>query len=559
MAATLTIRGLSASHGARTLFSDLDLVVAEGDVWGLTGPNGSGKSTLLAALVGDAPAEVDGEIVLSPPEATVGLLRQEVERRPGETARAFLDRATGVADARTEMDALAERMGDDDAAAEAYSGALERWLALGGGDLEDRLPGVAARLGLDEAALDLPMTALSGGQAARVNLALVLLSRHDILLLDEPTNDLDLAGLEILERFVADECRPMVDVSHDREFLSRCVTGMVELDAAQRQITVFDGGYEAFLAERELARQRAREAYEEYAGKVGQLKDRLQTQKTWLDKGAKAAARATKGKNVERDKHIRHRAGQRTEKQAGKIAQTERAMERLEEVEEPRKEWELRMEIAAAPRSGTVVATLGDAVVRRGSFTLGPVTLQLDAGDRVLVTGPNGSGKSTLLRLLTGETTPDGGRASLGSGVRLGRVDQARAAFDGPGGLRDVFCAATAPGEPGRDEMDPTESRTLLAKFSLGGEHVARPCDSLSPGERTRAALALLQARGTNVLVLDEPTNHLDLPAIQQLEQAVDAFGGTVLLVTHDRRMREGFRATRTLAVDAGRVTETTY
>ena len=260
MTATLTARGVGATRGARTLFDGLDLVVAAGDVWGLTGPNGAGKSTLLHALAGAPDAEMSGRITVSPPEATVGVLRQEVESDDDELVRSLLHRVTGVARAQTLMDGLAEQMAESDAAAEAYGDALERWLALGGGDLDERIPVVAARLGLDEQVLGLPVAALSGGQAARVNLAAVLLSQYDILLLDEPTNDLDLAGLDVLEEFMRSERRPMVVVSHDREFLARCVTGIVELDAAQRQITVFDGGYESYLAERALSRQRAREA-----------------------------------------------------------------------------------------------------------------------------------------------------------------------------------------------------------------------------------------------------------------------------------------------------------
>ncbi|MCY1656764.1 ABC-F family ATP-binding cassette domain-containing protein [Dietzia sp. SL131] len=551
MTATLTARGFGATRGARTLFDGLDLVVEPGDVWGLTGPNGAGKSTLLHALAGDPVAEMTGQLTLSPPDATVGLLRQEVERDDDEVVRDFLHRVTGVADALERMNALAGQMADSDSAADAYGDALERWLALGGGDLDERIPVTAARLGLDDTVPDLPMSALSGGQAARVNLGAVLLSQYDILLLDEPTNDLDLAGLAVLEDFMQAERRPMVVVSHDREFLARCVTGIVELDSAQQQIAVFDGGYEAYLAERALARQRARDAYEEYAGRVDQLKDRVQTQKSWLDKGVRNTMRKTGGKDAERDKHIRNRAGQRSEKQAAKISQSERAMERLEVVAEPRKEWELQMEIATAPRSGSVVAVLAEAVVRRGDFVLGPVTLQIDAGDRILISGSNGSGKTTLLAAITGERSVDSGRATVGSGVQPGTVDQARTEFGGPDPLLDTFCvAADSAG------LDPTEARTLLAKFGLGGEHVARACASLSPGERTRAALALLQQRGVNLLVLDEPTNHLDLPAIEQLEQAVDAFGGTVLLITHDRRMWDAFRATRELLVDAGSVRE---
>lgn len=551
MTATLTARGVGASRGARTLFDGLDLVVAQGDVWGLTGPNGAGKSTLLHALSGAPDAEMTGEVALSPPNATVGLLRQEVERRTDENVHAFLHRVTGVAEAQTVMDSLAEQLADSADAADAYGDALEHWLALGGGDLDERIPVVAARIGLGDGIIELPMAALSGGQAARVNLAAVLLSQYDVLLLDEPTNDLDLAGLAVLEEFMSAERRPVMVVSHDREFLAKCVTGMVELDAAQRQITVFDGGYESFLAERALARQRARDAYEEYSGKVDKLADRMQTQKTWLDKGVRNTMRKTGGKSAERDKHIRNRAGQRSEKQASKISQTERAIDRLDVIEEPRKEWELQMEIAAAPRSGSVVAVLAEAEVRRGGFVLGPVSLQITAGDRVLLSGANGSGKSTLLGLLAGDREPDRGRVTVGAGVEPGRVDQARSEFGGPDPLLDTFCVAADP-----KGLDPTDARTVLAKFGLSGEHVARPCISLSPGERTRAALALLQQRGVNVLVLDEPTNHLDLPAIEQLERAVDEFDGTVLLVTHDRRMRETYRSTRELVVESGKVSE---
>lgn len=534
----LTLRDLGAAHGARSLFEHLDLVVADGQRWGLTGPNGAGKSTLLAVCADmDTGAEITGERLLSPPDATVGLLEQEVEREE-EGVRAFIARRTGVTGALERMDALAEALATgDDATGDAYSAALQEWLDLGGADFDERYERVAERLGLDVAP-DLPMTALSGGQAARANLAVILLAGHDILLLDEPTNDLDLAGLEILEDFVASDHRPMMIVSHDREFLSRTVTGVVELDSVQRQITVYDGGWESFLVERERARERAREEYEEYADKVGALKDRVQTQKTWLDKGTKNAIR----KSTDNDKHIRHRAGQRSEKQAGKIAQSERALDRLEEVEEPRKEWVLQMDIAAAPRSGNVVATLDGAVVDLGDFRLGPVDLQINYGDRVLITGVNGSGKSTLLGLLTDPS-------ALGSGVRLGRIDQAREVFRGTEPLVDVFGAH----EP---DLATAELRTLLAKFGLTGDHVHRACDSLSPGERTRAALALLQVRGTNLLVLDEPSNHLDLPAIEQLEQAVESFPGTVLLVTHDRRMRDTFRATRVLEVSGGQVRE---
>ncbi|KQS73803.1 ABC-F family ATP-binding cassette domain-containing protein [Modestobacter sp. Leaf380] len=542
MSATLLARGLAAGHGARVLFADLDLVVAPGDVVGLVGVNGAGKSTLLRTLAGLLPAEA-GAVTLSPPSATVGYLPQEHERRDGETVLAALARRTGVADAQQVMDDALEALsaGTPD---DGYADALERWLALGGADLEERAVEVVAQVA-PGVALDAPMTGLSGGQAARVGLASLLLSRYDVLLLDEPTNDLDLAGLDQLETFVQGLRTGVVVVSHDREFLSRTVTRVVELDLAQQLVRVHDGGYEAYLTEREVDRRHARESYDEFADTKAGLEARARMQKNWMAKGVRDSIKKSK----DGDKHVKAANRSSSEKQAAKAKQTERRIERLEVVEEPRKEWELRMEIAAAPRAGAVVATLRGAVVRLGDFTLGPVDLQVDWGDRVAITGTNGSGKSTLLAALLGRLPVDEGHASLGSGVRLGEVDQARGRFLGPERLAEAFGAEVP-------DLPDAEVRTLLAKFGLRADHVLRPAETLSPGERTRAGLALLQARGVNVLVLDEPTNHLDLPAIEQLEQALADYTGTLLLVTHDRRMLEAVQTTRRLTVNGGRLSE---
>jgi ATPase subunit of ABC transporter with duplicated ATPase domains len=542
MSATLVAKGLAAGHGDRVLFAGLDLVVAPGDVIGLVGANGAGKTTLMRTLAGLMPAE-QGSVALNPPTATVGYLPQEPGPRPGETVQAFLGRRTGVTTAQRELDDATEALTDGAPGADdVYAIALERWLALGGADLDERIAGTIADLGLS-VGIDQPMTSLSGGQAARVGMASLLLSRYDILLLDEPTNDLDLDGLDRLERFVAGLRTATVLVSHDREFLARTVTAVVELDLAQQQVNTFGGGYASYLEERETARRHAREAYDEFADTKAGLLERARTQRGWADKGVRNARR----KMPDNDKVGRNLRVESSEKQAAKAKQTDRMIERLDVVEEPRKEWQLRMSIAAAPRSGSVVATLRGAVIRRGGFTLGPVHLQVDWADKVAITGANGSGKSTLLCALLGRIALDEGSASLGSGVVVGEVDQARALFFGDTPLLDAFGAAVP-------DLIPAEMRTLLAKFGLVADHVLRPAATLSPGERTRAALALLQARGVNLLVLDEPTNHLDLPAIEQLESALDAYEGTLLLVTHDRRMLAQVHTTRHLEVRDGQV-----
>ncbi len=543
MSATLVVKGLAAAYGDRSLFSDLDLVVGPGDVIGLVGVNGAGKSTLLGVLAGLRTADA-GTVTVSPPAATIGYLPQEPERRPRETVRQLLERRTGVAAADHAMQAAAQALGAGAPGADdGYEHALERWLALGGATLDQRAAAVVADLGL-AVDLDQPMTALSGGQAARAGLASLLLSRYDVFLLDEPTNNLDLDGLARLEAFVQGLRAGTVLVSHDREFLTRTVTRVVELDIAQQQVTAYGGGYAAYLGEREVARRHARGDYDEYASTRAALQERAHTQRAWMEKGVKNARR----KQPDNDKLGRKFRTEATEKQAAKARQTERLIERLDVVEEPRKEWDLQMEIAVAPRAGTIVASMRGAVVRRGSFTLGPVDLQIDWADRVAIAGANGSGKTTLLGALLGRIPLDEGYAALGASVVVGEVDQARGLFLGEEPLIEAFGAAVP-------DVPPADVRTLLAKFGLRAAHVLRPAVTLSPGERTRAALALLQARGVNLLVLDEPTNHLDLPAIEQLEQALASYPGTLLLVTHDRRMLDAVTTNRRIDVADGQVT----
>ncbi|GAA3211734.1 ABC-F family ATP-binding cassette domain-containing protein [Microbacterium terregens] len=548
MTATLVARNLAGGYGHRTLFDSLDVTVAPGDVLGVVGANGAGKSTLLRLLAGIDEAQA-GTIALAPTDAFVGWLPQEHERVTGETVAEHIARRTGCTEATRDMDAAASALAepappDGIDPGDAYSSALDRWLASGAADLEERLPVVLADLGL-ELSTDALMTSLSGGQVARVGLAALLLSRFDIVLLDEPTNDLDLDGLERLEAFVRGLRGGVVLISHDREFLARCVTRVLELDLAQASNRVYGGGYDAYMEERATIRRHQREQYDEFAGKKADLVSRARTQREWSSQGVRNAMK----KAPDNDKIRRKAATESSEKQAQKVRQMESRIARLDEVEEPRKEWQLEFSIGSAPRSSSVVSTLSSATYQQGSFTLGPVSLQVNAGERIGVTGPNGAGKSTLLRALLGRQLPDEGTASIGASVQIGEIDQARSVLAGAQVLAAAF-------EEQTPDLGPGDVRTLLAKFGLKADHVNRPVDELSPGERTRAGLALLQARGVNVLVLDEPTNHLDLPAIEQLEQALASYDGTLLLVTHDRRMLATVQTDRRWHVDGGVVTE---
>lgn len=297
MTATLVASGLAGGYAHRTLFDDLDLTVAPGDVVGVVGVNGAGKSTLLRILAGQLDPQ-EGSVHVTPSDAFIGFLPQEHERISGETIAAYVDRRTGCAQATREMDAAAAALGEtaprppgSPDPGDVYGIALDRWLASGAPDLDERLPAVLAELGLTLAGPDAHtqgqlrpdtlMTSLSGGQVARVGLAALILSRFDIVLLDEPTNDLDLDGLARLESFVQGLRGAVVLVSHDREFLARCVTKVLELDLAQSDNRVFGGGYEPYLEERAIARQHKRDDFDDFANKKADLVSRARVQREW--------------------------------------------------------------------------------------------------------------------------------------------------------------------------------------------------------------------------------------------------------------------------------------
>ncbi len=537
----LSAQNVTVTRVNRTVLDSVSLSVDRGWRLGVVGSNGVGKSTLLRVLAGlQTPDE--GRVERVPATLRVALFAQETDAQPGEGLMQYLARRTGVAHAEAELDRLTELLQSDPGVVDDYSEALDTFLAIGGDDFAVRAAVTARELGLPPESWAVPVRDMSGGQAARVRLAAVLLTRSDVLLLDEPTNDLDFAGLELLERAVEHFDGAVIAVSHDRAFLDAVATRILELEEHSHRGAEYAGGWSEFVERRALARSHAGAAFAEWKAERDRLRSRIRTQRAWSEEGARRAARRPK----DPDRAQRGFAVNRTEKQAAKVRVSERALDRLGEVEKPWEGWQLHLDLAPTQRSGDRVANLTGAVVRRGDWRLGPVDLEIGWAERVVITGPNGGGKSTLLSALTGRAALEAGQRWIGPSVRFGELDQHRRPAAPSASLLDAFVASTS--------VTVQEARSTLAKFGLSAPQVGRALGGLSPGERTRAQLAELMVLGTNCLVLDEPTNHLDLPAIEQIEEALDSYEGTLLVVTHDRWLLDRLAYDRLVEVCDGAV-----
>ncbi|CAA9547126.1 MAG: hypothetical protein AVDCRST_MAG19-460 [uncultured Thermomicrobiales bacterium] len=541
----LTVSDLTKRHGDRLVLDHVSFSLQAGHRLGLVGPNGAGKSTLLSLIAGSNTPDA-GAISLAP-GVRVGYLRQGFADLPEGTLADLVgqvsDRLGALLDAEARVGDAAARIADGDptdasVAIAAYEATIDDLEARGGFAATEEVTILLATLGLAGVPLSARLGTLSGGQKTRAGLAAILADRPDLLLLDEPTNHLDDNAIAWLEAFLAAYRGGVLVVSHDRAFLDRTVTGILELDDTIHRLSAYPGGYSDYAAAKRSDAAVRADAYERQQRRIAEIERDMRS----------VAARARRTEGATQHDFYRGRAK--------KVARTskvrERKLERLivseERVDKPARRWGLAVDFGERTDGSRDVVVASDVYVRFGEqAVLEGVDLHVRFGDRIALIGPNGGGKSTLLKVLGGDLLPSAGRVQVGPDVVIGRYAQELETVD-PARTVLEQARAVAP-------VSETDARSFLHRYLFGGEAVFRLGRELSYGERARLALALLDLRGATFLLLDEPLNHLDLPSREGFEQALAAFPGTALVVLHDRYAVERL-ANRVLELRDGRVRE---
>lgn len=528
---------ISKSYGVETLLDEVSLVVNPGERVALIGANGSGKTTLLRIIAGDLDAD-RGDVAL-PPDGRLGWLRQDLEPEPGETVGQTVRAGLGGWEAlREKVERLADRMAKVQGEAlsevmEGYDRALAEFQTLGGYEVDHRVKSTLANLGLAGIDLETEVAQLSGGEQTRVGLAAVLIADPDLLLLDEPTNHLDIGALEWLEGWLNGFRGAVLLVSHDRTFLDRTVSRVLELENGV--ITEYAGNYSAYAAEKAAARERHWAAWKDQEDEIRRIRGDIHR--------TKMHAKSVELTTTSRDPGVRRYAKKVAKKALSREKKLDRLLSSDERVEKPAGSWGMKLEFDGELRSGKLVLKLRDVGHRYNRWLYRHVGLILSYGERVALLGPNGSGKSTLLRSIMGEIDPIEGTIEIGANVRLGYMPQKQEVLDGRSTPLSVIRAAS--------EMTETQARGFLHYFLFAGDEVFRKVGALSYGERARLLLAKLVAQGANCLILDEPVNHLDIPSRERFEEALEAFPGAILAAMHDRAFIDRF-ATAVWSVEHG-------
>ncbi|HEV2127605.1 MAG TPA: ABC-F family ATP-binding cassette domain-containing protein [Thermomicrobiales bacterium] len=536
-----SLSSVSYRAGDTLLFDQLTLTINRGDRLGIIGPNGAGKSTLLRIMAGVC-APTSGTRTLAP-GARIGYLPQGIlDLETGTLADALDTASGGYFGTRRELDLATEALSEPYGASEIV---LDRWEqaqaafeASGGYDIADRLEAHFARFDLPPDAPERPLSQLSGGERTRAALATMLAVRPDLLLLDEPTNHLDVAAQRWLAKFIADYPGAIVIVSHDRAFLEETVTHIAAFETGSSTVELHTGGYEDWVETRRRRAATEFETWKRQREKIAGLQASIDQQER--------SSRKVESETIHF--HYRKRAAKVARAATVRRARLERMLESEERAEKPKPQWGVALQFPEPDVRARDVVTLDEVMLQRGGHRiLDNVTLTLRYGDRLAVVGENGAGKTTMLRVISGELEPDTGYRRLAPGVSIGTLAQDQDTLDPALTVLESVQKCLAASE--------AALRTELHRYLFGGDAVHRRVADLSFGERSRLMLALIAIPGADLLLLDEPHNHLDVDARAAFEAAVQAFPGTVVLISHDRYAIRQI-ATRVMRIAEGRLQE---
>jgi ATP-binding cassette subfamily F protein 3 len=510
--AVLIASDLAKDMAGEPLLSGVSFKLERRERLTIAGRNGAGKTTLLRMLAGETSID-GGELVLSK-GVRVALHDQRPPRERDLTLRDYvLSGLREPLELEAELQRLEEAMGaGDESALQRYSGVQARFDAAGGYGWREAARGVIHGLGFVDEDLDRPLSTFSGGQLTRGSLARALAARPDLLLLDEPTNHLDIESLEWLEDTLLNLDAAVVLVAHDRWFLETVGTAVLELEAGRSRF--FNGTWHNWRREQAAREMALGKAIEKQQAEIARMEHFIERFRAKATKARQAQSRVKKLDKIERI------------------------------TRDPKDSRSLEFAFKPPERSGRVIFELDEGRLEvPGKVLLDDAELWLERGEHVSLVGPNGTGKTTLLEALVGQRALDGGRLRSGHNVKVGYLSQHAEELEA-GGARTVLEAAQK-----RTGLSPNQARALLGRFLFSGDDADKPLDGLSGGERRRLSLAIVVSSGANVLILDEPTNHLDLESRESLEDALQSFQGSLLLVTHDRALLDAV-GSRTVAIE---------
>lgn len=521
------------------MLSDVSFSLGRGQKVALVGHNGTGKTTLLKILAG-LEVQDSGKVEIAQ-NACIGYLPQDTSLSGDKSIIDYLRNETGISLLEKELEKLSSDLNNQDKI-KHYGELQSKYEHLNGYSFDHRAKVMLAGFGLDGVGLDRSLSNLSSGQKSKVVLVSILLKGVDVLLLDEPTNNLDLPALIWLEDFLQKSSASCIVVSHDRRFLDGVARKVFELDWQSHSLTITGGSYSDYI---EMTAKRIAKQKEEYRlqqEEIERLSDRARERKADAISGSRWFG-------SDNDKFLRGFKRDRSSKSSIVAKSIEKRIEQMDKVEKPIERRPFEIILNAQINPGTVDVSVSGLIAGYSkSFTIGPISFEIRYGDRIGIMGLNGSGKSTLLKTITGEMKPKSGAIEVGSGIKIGNMMQEHETLPRNQTLLDFLSSRT--------RLNHQDSYSKLSKFGFSERQVKLPISTLSPGGRARLLLALFSAQSVNMLVLDEPTNHLDIEAMEALEETLESYKGTVILVSHDRYFFEKASLDTTYVLSEGILTK---